>query len=77
MHFAPEIGKDLDPTLVVAGEWSHWRNVQSIPFPIHPATELGILMQSSMAIATNANAQKRSMLKEYWVQSRLEYLSDN
>ena len=61
MHFAPEIGKDLDPTLVVAGEWSHWRNVQSIPFLIHPATELGILMQSSMAIATNANAQKTEL----------------
>ena len=52
---------DLDLTLVVVMEWSHWRNVQSIPFPIHPATELGILMQSSMAIATNANAQKTEL----------------
>ena len=61
MHFAPEIGMGLDLTLIVGGEWNHWRNVQSIPFPIHFATELGILMQSSMAIATNANAQKTEL----------------
>ena len=49
---------DLDLTLVVVMECSHWRNVQSIPFPIPLATELGISMQLIMAIATNANAHK-------------------
>ena len=49
---------DLDLTLTAVMEWSHWQNVQSMPFSIPPATELGILMQLIMAIATNANAHK-------------------
>ena len=48
----------LDLTQKVERELSHWQNVQSIPFPIPPATELDILMRLIMAIATNANAQK-------------------